>query len=215
MLKGTQRIYVFFGIVYAVFFLTIGYLLFLTPGLEFEQIGNGSAMKLFLKNSSLQSIKDINVFTKEGIVFMQIEELLPNERMEVKTDSLPNNASLIYAAAEYHAIVSKNLGNTAIGESKFTYELAYPGFLQNKMEFSIFLNLCNTGADAAVVVEESHDSKFFTEKTQIQNADIDSEKCSKFEFKFNPVKSGKTEIFFNIKSVSFNQTIAKELEIVD
>ncbi len=213
MLKGINRIYVFFAVIYAVLFLTVGYLLFLTSGMEFEQSGSGSRMKLFLKNSSMHSINDINVFTDEKVLFMQISQLLPGEKKEVKLDLAPN-FSVVYAAAPYHATISKKLETPGAG-SQWRYELTYPAVLQKDAEFEIFLNLCNEGNDSNVSVEESHDVKFFQNTPQTKKTMVSEGNCSNITFKFNPIQSGKTEIFFNIKSFNFNQNIPREFEIVD
>ncbi len=213
MFKGANRIYVFFAAIYLVFFLTIGYLLFFTPGMEFEQSGSGSEMKLFLKNTGIHGIRDINISTNANVIFMQISQLLPGEIREIKLSSAPN-ATAIYASAEYHATISKELSNSTEGGS-LRYELSYPEFLQKGTTFTFYLKLCNDGANTSVSVEEKHDAKFFSEKHEIENADIPSGQCSTVPFKFTPVQSGKTEIFFNIKSFNFNQIISKEFEITD
>lgn len=210
MLKGQLRVLVFFGTIFGFIGFSVGYLLFFTPGLSFEQVGIGESAKVFLDNNSVHPIRDINVMTKDGKIFMQLKELKAGEKVEIELESL-ENVSEIIAVAPYHAQASKFLENLST-ERGIRYELSYPPIAFKEVEFAAIVTLCSAESKEAVV-EESHDKKFFSQNFENRAVSIPEGKCANAEFKFTPISDGKTEILFNIKSSNFNQAISKEIDV--
>ncbi|MEM0360143.1 MAG: hypothetical protein QXK06_02280 [Candidatus Diapherotrites archaeon] len=208
MLKRRLRAIIGFFLIY-VAFVGMAIALFLyTPGLSFQEENE----KLFLKNNSVHIVQNIKVELADGTPIDCISQLAPGSMKELYVAESKKPARIL-AFAPFHATVEKTLlaaGKKAEGIShKTSHEMPVIAGKQ----FSLNLEICSKAKAIEVSIAESHEQRFFKEKSQSRSMRIGKGECINSEFLLTPQERGTAKVKFVLEAENYNETIIEEIQV--
>lgn len=218
-MREHRRVISFFAFVYLIFGASLFYLLLFTPGLEFsqEETEEGS-LAVFIGNNSVHIINGIDIERQTGETVLEIERLLPGEKIQLDF-SEESGAVSILAKAQYHNTVGADFSVTAPGEKvpRISYQVIIPTLALVGTPFNAEIEACNDGEEIVegLEFEQSHDAEFFEEKESVQMLSLAVGDCEKLEFLLTPIKKGTTKIYFKVKAQSYSKTFDRQIEITE
>jgi hypothetical protein len=210
MLKRKQRAIVGFFLIYLTFVGMLVALLLFTPGFEFtEEQG-----RVFLKNNSMHVVKNIKVELSDKTPVDCIAQLGPGSSKELYVPDTKRPAKII-AFAPFHSTVEKTLLPAGTESPELLPKITYPAPAVKGREFSLSLELCSANADIRVSVTESHEQRFFKEKSQrtVGGMTIDAGKCWTTEFLLTPQETGTAKVNFTLEAENYSKTITEEIKV--
>jgi hypothetical protein len=208
MLKRKQRAIVGFFLIYLTFVGMLVALLLFTPGFEFtEEQG-----RVFLKNNSMHVVKNIKVELSDKTPVDCIAQLGPGSSKELYVPDTKRPAKII-AFAPFHSTVEKTLLPAGTESPEFLPKITYPAPAVKGREFSLSLELCSANADISVSVTESHEQRFFKEKSQTRLMVVGKGKCRATEFLLTPQETGTAKVNFTLEAENYSKTITEEIKV--
>ena len=202
MAQPKRRVTLIFFFIYAIFGLILAYLLFFNLGLEFQRQVNDGQTAVYLKNTSLHLIRDINLLDAQGRVVQSISQLQPGEQTVINLQLFSGNK--LMAMAPFHAPAELTLasgGNLSnLTAPKLTYTTTYPVPAIVNQLFPISFNVCNSGQQSAEInLSYAFDIQYFSSASAEQTAAINGAECKDLSFQFTPLKAGDSSIQFSLR----------------
>lgn len=207
MLIGKGRKIAFFLVIYLVFGLILIYLINFNIGLELAKETDELGTRVFLRNSSMHLIRNVDVVNENGIEIASFEELPPGEERILSLRG--KSASTLTANAPFHFSVEMPLaeGSGSVGgidpNASLNYTTQYFDEVYLEEEFPVILNVCAFGGDVSGVeiVPEFEEEKveFLGEGISL---DLAKNSCQEASFSFKALAEGQTQITFNIDALN-------------
>ncbi|MCX6802440.1 MAG: hypothetical protein NT067_05020 [Candidatus Diapherotrites archaeon] len=208
MLKRRQRAIVGFFLIYLTFVGMLVALLLFTPGLELRE----EQGKVFVKNNSVHVVKDIKVELSDNTPIDCIAQLGPGSSKELYVPDTKRPAKII-AFAPFHATVEKTLLPLGTESLELSHKITYATPVAKGKEFTIKLELCSENADISISITESHEQRFFKEKSQTRLMVVGKGKCRAAEFQLTPQETGTASVSFALEAENYSKTIIEEIKV--
>jgi hypothetical protein len=202
--KKRKKVLYGFAVVYAVMFLALGWLFFLSPSIELMEETIGGGKKVYLVNTSSHIINNAEVYyflNEEKKILQTIESINPQESIELNLSNFQGYSSVeLIAEAPFHNSFKKTILLTGIS-SELSYRIRAPSsnFVGSPVE--IVLVIENRGNSAEELnVSETHDTEALEASNGMKSISVSENGSAEVLFLFTPLKSGETEIIFNVET---------------
>lgn len=215
MLKGKKRNLFFFVVIYLVFGVLLTYLLYFNTGLEFVQEATEAGVKVYLKNSSVHLIQNIEVVDEEGEEIASFEQLLPEEKKLLEFGEKMD--SRLQAKAPFHVSVEMKLGAAKVTKkgASLSYSTSYPSIVFEEEEFNVKVEVCakeNEIKGIEIFPELNAKVEFLDGDKVVLNVAKDS--CKEAAFNFKALQEGVTTIRFKIKALNSIKEVESKITIM-
>jgi hypothetical protein len=204
ILEKRRNVLVYFGVIYFVFIIILIYLMAFNAGLTIEETMTGDSLRkiILIKNNSAKTINNITVSYLEDngkVKIADINRLLVAEEFELDY-IFPEGVDRVKLVAEapFYLSVSKEI-TISKPSTGFRYNIRAAAQLFRGIKFVLNFQLCNPFTNQkSALVEERHDSEFFSEGQVTASAIVDADSCKDIDYELTPVKAGTTTIYFKI-----------------
>ncbi len=218
-MREHRKVIAFFAFIYLVFGASLFYLLLYTPGLEFSQEETEEGgLDVFIGNNSVHIINSIEVARQSGEKVLEIEQLLPGEKIKLDF-SEESGAIIISAKAPYHETVGASFTVISPKEKvpRISYQIIVPELVLVGTPFNAEIEACNDGEETVegMEFEQNHEAGFFEEEESVQMLSLAVGACENLVFSLTPLKEGTTKIYFNVKARSYSKKFSRQVEITE
>lgn len=218
-----KRVVLFFGLIYALFFVLLYYLLLFNQGLALVERADEATGKTFavVSNESSRVIYNVKIsyinVAGQKVTLEELPKLMPSAEQAVSLASLPGELkeAKVVAEAPFHVSVEKRVATQAVSKTiRLSISISAPETAIIGSAFTLTLKVCNQGdAVENVRIEEQHSLDFFPQDMNSTAIGVANGKCKTLEYRFMPAKDGETVIYFNIEAYDTIQKIEKNIRI--
>lgn len=194
---------------------TLLFALFALPGLRVDVKPSQTFNKLdiVVSNQSKHTIRLVSVWQETESATKKLAEiaaLQAGEQHAVQIDAQSAKV-LVKAVAPFHQSAEQSI--FVEPRKPLVVSLDANDSVLQLQAWKVILHICNQTQESRVTVEETHTPKYFGLRFEQKELEIAANECKNAVFTFQPLFSGLTEVFFNVKTLSFSETVSKEVTI--
>ena len=215
--EKAKKIMYGFLVIYLIFGIILVYLFAFNSGLEIKEDFNreNNTKVVYIHNTTTRTINNVELKYKSGEIeqefdLMKIEQLYPNQEVEISFQGIEDLEVDLIAKAPFHLTVEKKIILQGVkNKEDLTIALDAPSNARFGESFEFNLEICNTAdTEKQAKIEEKHETTFFSEPNKTSTTTLEPGECKKTDFELLPIEKGITTIYFKI---NISNTI-KEIE---
>ncbi|MFH1587924.1 MAG: hypothetical protein ABIA76_01135 [Candidatus Diapherotrites archaeon] len=215
--KKRRKVFYGFAAVYVVMLLALGWLFFLSPGIELTEEINSGGKTVYAVNQSGRIQNNVEVYyfiNEEKIIVKKIDSMKPEQIIEIDLSEFQEMDSIqLFAEAPFHNAFSKII---PLQSSSFelNYRIKAPTLNFTGTPVEVNLVIENKGkAIEGIKLSETHDNEALRGENGVKTISVSKNESKEIAFLFTALKPGKTEIIFNVQTPNNTEELKHEIFI--